>query len=82
MKKPQSLSCCSWFSSTQASTSSQVLLASQRSTEQPSQCFSSQLSFQCSRIAIERVTSESVGAHMTPPGTMKLECGHWPPKIA
>ena len=29
-----------------------------------------------------RVTSESVGAHMTPPGTMKLECGHCPPKIA
>ncbi len=76
MKKPQSLSCCASFSSTQASTSSQVWLASQRSTEQPSQYFSSQLSFQCSRIAIERVTSARVGAHITPPGTIKLECGH------
>jgi hypothetical protein len=33
-------------------------------------------------MAIERVTSDSVGAHITPPGTMKLECGHCPPKMA
>ena len=82
MKNPQSLSCCASFSSTQASTSSQLELASQRSTLQPSQYFSSQLSRQCSRMAIDLVTSDSVGAHITPPGTMKEECGHWPPKIA
>ena len=29
-----------------------------------------------------RVTSDSVGAHITPPGTMKLECGHCPPNSA
>ena len=26
--------------------------------------------------------SDRVGAHMTPPGIMNDECGHWPPKIA
>lgn len=82
MKNPQSLLCWDSFSSTQASMSSQVLISSQRSTLQPSHCPSSQASFQCSRMAIERVTSESVGAHITPPGTMKLECGHCPPNIA
>ena len=30
----------------------------------------------------EGVTSVKVGAHMTPPGTIKLECGHCPPKSA
>jgi len=29
-----------------------------------------------------RVTSDRVGAHITPPGTMNDECGHCPPKIA
>src|SRR5690606_38305691 len=82
MKKPRSLLCWDSFSSTQASTSSQVRFSSQRSIEQPSHCFSSHSFFQCSRIAIDRVTSDRVGAHMTPPGTMKLECGHCPPKIA
>ena len=82
MKNPQSLLYCDSFSSTQASTSSQVLFSSQRSTLQPSHSASSQLSFQCSRMAIERVTSDKVGADITPPGTMKLECGHCPPKMA
>jgi hypothetical protein len=82
MKKPQSLSCWDSFSSTQASMSSQVLISSQRSTEQPSHCPSSQARFQFSRMAIERDTSARVGAHITPPGTMKLEWGHCPPNIA
>ena len=82
MKKPMSELRCDSFSSTQASTSAQLLFSSQRSTLQPSRSDSSQLSFQFSRIAIERVTSDSVGAPITPPGTMKLECGHCPPKIA
>ena len=82
MKKPRSLLYCDSFSSTQASTSSQVLFCSQRSMLQPRKSDSSQLSFQFSRIAIERVTSDSVAAPMTPPGTMKLECGHCPPKMA
>ena len=29
-----------------------------------------------------QVMSDSVGAHMTPPGIMNDECGHCPPKIA
>jgi hypothetical protein len=71
MKRPRSLSRCDSFSSTHAKMSSHVLFSSQRSTEQPSHWASSQLSFQFSRMAIERVTSERVGAHMTPPGIMK-----------
>src|SRR5689334_12589325 len=82
MKKPQSLLYCDSFSSTHSCMSSQLFTSSQRSIEQPSHSFSSQLSFQCSRIAVARVTSVSVGALITPPGTMKLECGHCPPKIA
>ena len=31
---------------------------------------------------VDRVMSDSVGAHMTPPGIMNDECGHCPPKIA
>ena len=82
MKKPQSELRCDSFSSTQASMSSQVLISSQRSMEQPSHSFSSQLSFQWLRIAVARVTSDRLGALITPPGTMNELCGHWPPKIA
>ena len=61
--------------------SSQVRFSSHRSTEQPSHWFSSQSSFHAFRMAIDRVTSDNVGAHMTPPGIMNDECGHWPPMI-
>src|SRR5664279_3602571 len=78
MNTPQSESRCDGLSSIQASTSAQLLFSSQRSIEQPSQIFSSQPSFHSLRIAYARVISESPGALMTPPGIMKLECGHWP----
>ena len=64
------------FSSIQACTSLHVLFSSQRSTEQPSHWPSSHCRAQFSRIEMERVTSDSVGALMTPPGIMNDECGH------
>ena len=83
MKKPQSLLCCDSFSSTQASTSSQVLFSSQRSTEQPSHCLSSHSSFQCSRIAMRaRDVGQRRRAHHAAGDHEADECGHCPPKIA
>jgi hypothetical protein len=82
MKNPQSELYCDSFSFTQVRMSCQDLFCIQRSTEQPSHSFSSQFSFQYSRMAIERVMSLSVGALITPPGIMNDECGHCPPRIA